>query len=183
MGCRMMHIMMSQTSVKQECIPVGCVPTAAVVATRCQYQGGTHSSGRSKGAQGTRALPPSSGSKFFQFHAVFWEILAKSYVPPPGELAPPPRGNPGSATALPLEADHSPACEQTDASENITYRCGKNQLLTNKIILCSSSLLRIRPSPTHSWSVCLILITKYCVDYTSVISPKFLELSRYSFTY
>ena len=31
----------------------------------------------------------------------FWEILAKSYVgapPPPGELAPPPRGNPGSAT-------------------------------------------------------------------------------------
>ena len=25
---------------KQECIPVGCVPTAAVAATRCQYQGG-----------------------------------------------------------------------------------------------------------------------------------------------
>ena len=24
----------------QECIPVGCVPTAAVAATRCQYQGG-----------------------------------------------------------------------------------------------------------------------------------------------
>ena len=33
------------------------------------------------------------GSKFFQFHAVFCEILAKSYVGtlPPGELAPPPR--------------------------------------------------------------------------------------------
>ena len=39
------------------------------------------------------------GSKFFQFHAVFWEILAKSYVGAhPGELAPPPRGNPRSAT-------------------------------------------------------------------------------------
>ena len=25
---------------KQECIPVGCVPTAVVAATRCQYQGG-----------------------------------------------------------------------------------------------------------------------------------------------
>ena len=24
---------------KQECIPVGCVPTTAVAATRCQYQG------------------------------------------------------------------------------------------------------------------------------------------------
>ena len=48
-------------------------------------------SGRSKGAQKT-----SSGSKFFQFHAVFLEKLAKSYV---GGLAPPPRGNPGSATA------------------------------------------------------------------------------------
>ena len=22
---------------KQECIPVGCIPTAAVAATRCQY--------------------------------------------------------------------------------------------------------------------------------------------------
>ena len=35
----------------------------------------------------------------------FWEILAKSYVgvpPPPGELAPPPRGNPGSATVASL---------------------------------------------------------------------------------
>ena len=35
----------------------------------------------------------------------FWENLAKSYVgatppPPPGELASPPQGNPGSATAL-----------------------------------------------------------------------------------
>ena len=26
--------------IEQECIPVGCVSTAAVTATRCQYQGG-----------------------------------------------------------------------------------------------------------------------------------------------
>ena len=39
-------------------------------------------------------------SKLFQFHAVFWGYLAKSYVraPSTGRLAPPPRGNPGSAT-------------------------------------------------------------------------------------
>ena len=51
--------------------------------------------------------PPPAQSKFFQFHAVFGKNLAKSYVgaPPPrpfpdGGLAPPPRGNPGSATGL-----------------------------------------------------------------------------------
>ena len=58
------------------------------------------SSGGSKGGR-RGCANPSRGSKFFQFHAVFWEILAKSYVgAPPGELAPPPRGNPGSATAF-----------------------------------------------------------------------------------
>ena len=31
--------MEEQKYVKQECIPVGCLPTAAVAATRCQYQG------------------------------------------------------------------------------------------------------------------------------------------------
>ena len=29
----------TQNNSKQVCIPVGCVTTAAVVATRCQYQG------------------------------------------------------------------------------------------------------------------------------------------------
>ena len=29
----------NQNQLKQECIPVGCIPTAAVAATRCQYQG------------------------------------------------------------------------------------------------------------------------------------------------
>ena len=44
------------------------------------------------------ARPP-WGSKFFQFHADFWENLVKSYVgAAPGELEPQPLGNPGSAT-------------------------------------------------------------------------------------
>ena len=40
------------------------------------------------------------GSKFFQFHAVFGKIWQNRMLAPPGQLAPPPRGNPGSATAL-----------------------------------------------------------------------------------
>ena len=44
------------------------------------------------------ARPP-RGSKFFQFHAVFGKIRQICMLaPPPGELAPPPQGNPGSAT-------------------------------------------------------------------------------------
>ena len=38
------------------------------------------------------------GSKFFQFHADFGKIWQNRMLAPPGELAPPPRGNPGSAT-------------------------------------------------------------------------------------
>ena len=46
-----------------------------------------------------RPLPPEP--KFFQFHAVFGKIWQNLMLAPPlpGELAPPPRGNPGSATA------------------------------------------------------------------------------------
>ena len=41
--------------------------------------------------------PP--GVQILSISCSFWEHLAKSYVDaPPGELAPPPRGNPGSAT-------------------------------------------------------------------------------------
>ena len=43
------------------------------------------------------ARPP-RGSKFFQFHAVFGKFWQNRMLAPPGELAPPPRGNPGSAT-------------------------------------------------------------------------------------
>ena len=48
----------------------------------------------------TRAPPPPRGVQILSISCSFWENLAKSYVgAPPGELAPPPRGNPGSATA------------------------------------------------------------------------------------
>ena len=48
---------------------------------------------------GAGDAPPPRGSKFFRFHAVFGKFWQnRMLVPPPGELAPPPRGNPGSAT-------------------------------------------------------------------------------------
>ena len=57
-------------------------------------------SGGSKG--GRRGRAPPLGVQILSISCGFWEILAKSYVgAPPGELAPPPRGNPGSATDLP----------------------------------------------------------------------------------
>ena len=45
-----------------------------------------------------RALPP--GAKVLSFSCSFWENMAKSYVGAARELAPPPRGNPGSATVI-----------------------------------------------------------------------------------
>ena len=46
------------------------------------------------------AHPPPPGAQILSISCSFWENLAKSYVgTPPGELAPPPLGNPGSATA------------------------------------------------------------------------------------
>ena len=48
------------------------------------------------------ACPPPYGPKFSYFHAVFgkiWQICM--FAPRPGGLAPPPTGNPGSATADP----------------------------------------------------------------------------------
>ena len=55
-------------------------------------------SGGSKG--GARdACPPPLGAQILSISCSFWEKLAKSYVgASPGELAAPPRGNPGSAT-------------------------------------------------------------------------------------
>ena len=53
-------------------------------------------SGGSKGGRKGRAPP---WAQILSISCSFWENLAKSYVgAPPGELAPPPRGNPGSAT-------------------------------------------------------------------------------------
>ena len=48
-----------------------------------------------RGVQG-KCAP--QGSKFFQFHAVFGKIWRIRMLAPPGQFAPPPRGNPGSAT-------------------------------------------------------------------------------------
>ena len=46
-----------------------------------------------------RGTPP--GAQILSMSCSFWENLAKTYIgAPPGELAPPPRGNPGSATVL-----------------------------------------------------------------------------------
>ena len=45
---------------------------------------------------GVRAPPP--GPKFLYFHAVLGENWSNSVLTPPLELAPPPLGNPGSAT-------------------------------------------------------------------------------------
>ena len=42
-------------------------------------------------------MPP-LGPKFFKFHAVLGKIWQNRMLAPPGELAPPPRGNLGSAT-------------------------------------------------------------------------------------
>ena len=65
--------------------------------TRSQSNTANKSSGGSKGGRRGRAPPP--GVQILSISCSFWEILAKSYVgAPPGELAPPPRGNPGSAT-------------------------------------------------------------------------------------
>ena len=47
---------------------------------------------------------PSPGVQILSISCSFWEILTKSYVgAPPGELVPPPRGNPGSATDVVLK--------------------------------------------------------------------------------
>ena len=58
-------------------------------------------SGGSKGGGGEG--PPPQGVQILSISCSFWENLAKSSVGaahPLGELAPPPRGNPGSATGI-----------------------------------------------------------------------------------
>ena len=59
----------------------------------------THAVADLRGAQGSR--PPPTGDQILSIPCIFWENLSKLYVGvPPGELAPPPRGNPGSATVM-----------------------------------------------------------------------------------
>ena len=46
---------------QQECIPVGCVPTAAMATTRCQYQG-TSASREGGGLVKITALSQNAGN-------------------------------------------------------------------------------------------------------------------------
>ena len=43
---------------------------------------------------------PPRGPEFFQFHAVFGKFWQNRMLAPPGELASPPRGNPGFSTVI-----------------------------------------------------------------------------------
>ena len=62
--------------------------------------------GGSKG--GCKGRAPPLGAQILSISCSFWENLAKSYVGAfPGELAPPPRGNPGSATEDELFFQHT----------------------------------------------------------------------------
>ena len=54
------------------------------------------SGGSKEGAQGTRPPRGQNSFNFMQFLGKFDKFVCWR---PPGELAPPPRGNPGSATA------------------------------------------------------------------------------------
>ena len=126
----------SQIFCQQECIPVGCIPSAGVVISGgagvsaqgmggclplgctppdpeadthlnrmtyrqvktlhfCNYCCGAVADLHSK----ILDAPPRGPNSFNFMH--FWGKFGKivCWRPPPGELAPPPRGNPGSATA------------------------------------------------------------------------------------
>ena len=69
--------------------------------SRCHIESGISVADLGEGSWD--APPPRGGPISFNFYAVFWENMAKSYVgAPPGELTPPPWGNPGSATIFGL---------------------------------------------------------------------------------
>ena len=72
-------------------------------------------SGGSKGG-GARDTPR-LGVQILSISCSFWENLAKSSVGAPGELAPPPRGNPGSAT----DTEQWPNGARLSSKINILY--------------------------------------------------------------
>ena len=63
----------------------------SAVSCTCECSAGSKGDARD-------ACPP--GAQILSISCSFWENLAKTYVGAPGELAPPPRGNPGSATGM-----------------------------------------------------------------------------------
>ena len=79
-------------------------------------------------------MPPPR-SRLFQFHAVFGKIWQNCILAPPGELAPPPWGNPGSTTGV---------------KENIFQHCKTaNHLKGKSFIIGGSQERHPRHSPTH----------------------------------
>ena len=57
------------------------------------------------GVREREARVPPWASKFFRFHAVFRKIWQNRMLAPPGELVPPPQGNPRSPTVTYSEVD------------------------------------------------------------------------------
>ena len=87
-----------------------------------------------------------------QFDAIFWENLAKSYVGTPGGLAPPPRGNPGSATVLceKVACGHPPL----NKGSIFPHREGEGVLKYYFMTRMHSSWMRTARSLTVSPSIC-----------------------------
>ena len=75
---------------------------------------------------GAQGRAPPSGPKFFQFHAVFGKMWQNRMLAPLGELAPPPRGNPGSATAHLISKIPASDVSQIQEEEK-NFRCFKHQ--------------------------------------------------------
>ena len=106
---------MEENSKEQECIPVGCMPTAAVPATRCQYCGLVQTS--------FKADPP--GARTPQRHTLWGQNPFQRQTPFKGRF--------------PFR-DISPR-GQTHASENITFPCNpqkcKNCSCTVTVLISS----------------------------------------------
>ena len=92
----------NKTIPKQECIPVGCIPTAAVATTRFQYQGVYDV---------TSCLVPCSFQGMVSVQGVF--VLREISVHRDVSVL-------GVGACLPPRVDRL-----TDASENITFPCSQ----------------------------------------------------------
>ena len=93
---------------KQECIPVGCLLTTAVAATRCEHK---------------RGLPLRGllfeGVCTHEGFTLIWGLPSEGEVALRGELP-----SEGEGGLFSERGSAQPPCEQTDAYENITLPCG-----------------------------------------------------------